>query len=157
MTNLKKSDFEDNSDIVARNLLGRYLSLRQQSGEIIRARLREIAAYEGSGIRTSRKIGYSAGTVSISTKFGRKLFDIATGREGEFSCVTIRAVDLEDLTFEGPGNVTKTLGIDKFTQHLYDGVPAYGDVVWINGNPVDESEIYEIKINSTNCKGIYRF
>src|SRR3989344_4939753 len=147
MTNLKKSDFEDNSDIVARNLLGRYLSLRQQSGEIIRARLREIAAYEGSGIRTSRKIGYSAGTVSISTKFGRKLFDIATGRE----------VDLEDLTFEGPGNVTKTLGIDKFTQHLYDGVPAYGDVVWINGNPVDESEIYEIKINSTNCKGIYRF
>src|SRR3989344_5668929 len=97
MTNLKKSDFEDNSDIVARNLLGRYLSLRQQSGEIIRARLREIAAYEGSGIRTSRKIGYSAGTVSISTKFGRKLFDIATGREGEFSCVTIRAVDLEDI------------------------------------------------------------
>jgi len=157
MNKLRKSDFEENSDRVARNLLGRYLSLRQQNGDIVRVRLRELAAYEGSANRTSKKIGSSAGIVSISTKFGRKLLDIATGREGEFSCITIRGVDLEDLTVEGPGNVTGALGIDKATQHLYDGIPAYGDIIWINGNPIDVDEIYEMGKNSTNCKGIYRF
>jgi 3-methyladenine DNA glycosylase Mpg len=157
MSKLKKSDFECNSDDVARDILGRNLSIESPDGITVKARIREVGAYEGSASKTSKKIKSSAGIISISTKYGHKLLDIATGRVGESSCVTLRAIDLEGITIEGPGNVTRSLGIDKSTWQLYDGIPVYKGHLCIDGERVDESEIYEKIENSPNCKGIYRF
>ena len=80
-------------------------------------------------------------------------------KENEAACVTLRGAinELEDKVEEinGPGNLTKYLGITTENKDEYDGISIYGTKVWIKGKPLYEFKIRKLKGNSPNCKGIY--
>jgi len=59
--------------------------------------------------------------------------------------------------FDGPGKLTKRLGIDKETQQQYEGEMIYGNRIWIEGDPIRQSDIELKKGNSDNCKGFFKF
>lgn len=157
---LEQSYFKAEPEKVAMGLLGRYIICRQPNGAELRARLTEIAAYEGATKTTSKGTLWTGGIVSISTKFGQNLLDIATGKEGESSCVTLRGgeVELEGIVKEcnGPGLLTKQLGITRENKNYYNGRSICSDQIWIEGDAVDASKIRTLKGNSGNCKGIYK-
>ena len=162
MGRLERSFFEQRADAVARGILARYLAVGLPNGDVMRARLREVAAYEGATKTTSRGVMYGPGVVSISVKFGQCLLDIATGREGEPACVTLRAADFEQdgrevKEVKGPGNVCRRLGITRDSRDYWTGAQAYGDRIWIEGEEAPESEIVVVEGNSENCLGFYRW
>ena len=161
MTKLREEFFARGADEVAKDLLGRYLVCKLSNNQKVKLRLKEVAAYEGSTKTTSEGTKYALGLISISTKFGQRLLDIATGKPKQASCVTLRSaeLELEDRIeqINGPGNLTKILGITEENKDFYDGDAIYGSRLWIEGNSVDESEIKELKGNSKNCVGIYKY
>ncbi len=158
---LKKNYFTKDAETIAKGLLGRYLVSELPSGRKIKIRLTEIAAYEGETKTTYKGASYAPGKISISTKFGQILIDIATGKENNVSCITLRGgeVDLEGRMepIKGPGKLTQILGITKSNKEFYDGANIYDNRIWIEGKPIDESQIKKLKCNSPNCKGIYKF
>lgn len=161
MARLKRNFFGRGSEVVAKELLGRYWFFESPEGLLI-ARLRKIAAYRGATKTTSSGASYEAGLASISIKFGHCLLDVATGRDGEPSCITLMDIDIElgeevVEQIRGPGNLTKRLGINKENRDSYDGKSIYGQTMWIEGDPVNKSEIRRLKGNSPNCVGIYKF
>lgn len=171
MARVNRSFFGRDPRIVAKELLGRYIHAELPNEMVVTVRLREIAAYEGTTKTTSPGILYAPGLISISRKFGQSLIDIATGKEDEPSCVTLRGGELLGMVakgkrFEstskpepihGPGNLAKILGITKDTCDLYEGKSVAGRIIWIDGNNIHASDIKHKKGNSKNCKGIYLF
>lgn len=158
---LSRSFFEQSAIQVAKGLLGRYVYVEQAGGSVLVARLRSVAAYEGAARTTSEGAYEEAGTVSVSTKFGRQLVDIATGKSGRASCVTLRAADITiDDAIEqirGPGNLAHALGITRFNKDAFLGLSACGRYIWIEGDPITTSLIKQKKGNAENCQGIYSF
>jgi 3-methyladenine DNA glycosylase Mpg len=127
---------------------------------LLRVRLTEVAAYEGATKSTSPGASYAAGIISISTKFGQNMIDIATGFEGKPSCITIRGgeLTLDDRveTLGGPGKITKALGITTQTKHGYNGISVDNPRLWLQGDAAVEAMIRVLKGNSDNCVGIYK-
>lgn len=156
MEKLNEKYFGGNVEQVAKGLLGRELVCSLPDVGEVRVQLTEVAAYEGTTKRSSDVLNYSAGVVSISTKFGKRLLDIATGKQNEPSCVTLRSGRLEDKFVKGPGNLTAALGLTKENKDLVEGEYVGGNVIWIEGEAVDESKIKKSRGNSPNCLGIYR-
>jgi len=156
MTKLTREFFARRSDAVAQGLLGRTVVTRDSQGKERRLVLTEVAAYEGATKTTSEGSLYEPGRVSISTKFGQRLVDIATRVQGGSSCVTLRAGTMENgERIEGPGNVSRVLGINKDNQDLYEALSIYGDKMWIEGE-CSQEEIKRKEGNSANCLGFYR-
>ena len=156
MTNrLDERFFARRADNVAQDLLGRTLVVKVGEDTFVRARLREVAAYEGSTKRTSEGAKYHPGLVSISVKYGQCLVDIATGggKKKDASCITLRAADFdikgETVKVEGPRRVAKELGITSGTREGYECLPAYGRKIWIEGVPIKQKEIKK-RCNATN-------
>lgn len=145
---------------VAKDLIGRELVIPRDASDPIRVKLLEVAAYEGMTKRTSEGVLHAPGVVSISSKYKNCLFDIATGKEGQASCVTLRAgiIDYGSAknSAKGPGKLTEGLGINRDTKIVYDGLNLYGDKLWIEGERIAESEIEALKGNAENCNGIYK-
>jgi len=161
MGRLTKEFFERTPVQVARDLLGRYVFCQAEGGNVIQARLREVAAYQGATKTTSPGASYAGGIVSISQKFGRYLIDIATGEEDEPSCITLRGGNLilEDKveSASGPGNLAIALGINEDNVDYFQGASIAGRRIWVEGDAVNQSEVRKLKGNSPNCKGIYKF
>jgi len=159
MEKLTQSFYERPAADVAKDLIGRSL-IYQGKNERQKAILTEIAAYEGEEKTTSAGVLFAPGTISLSTKFNQVLIDIATGKAGKPSCVTLRRAlfDLENKVEEasGPGILSRKLGINKNNKDLMYGTTAYGNTLWIEGEPAELSKIRVLKGNSRNCKGIYR-
>ena len=123
-------------------------------------RLDEIAAYEGEVKSMTKGALESAGTIGISTKYGKNLIDISTLDICEYSCITLIGGTLFNSkgvidTYHGPGNVAKVLEIDK----SYDGVPLNFAKIWIGGNPVNKENVLKRKKSGLpeNCKGYFYF
>lgn len=150
--------FARSSDAVARELLGRNLVRRLSSGAIVKGKISEVAAYQGNAKRTSEKIKSAPGIISVSTKYGSQLLDIATGDEGEYSCITLRAAEFEWLgkkqLVAGPGRLCKALKISK----SLDGLSVYNNDIWIEGKSIDNSKIVVKKSKKmpSNCLGYYK-
>jgi len=150
------SFFEQNADVVAQKLLGRYV-FAQEDGRIHVARLTEVAGYEGYTKTSSIGMDYAPGTISISTKYGNKLVDIATGESGHPSCVTLRGgmnFDGSEM-FIGPSNLSKALGITKDNREHFNRIPVDSTKLWIVGDGVPVKDIYLKEGNSENCFGFY--
>ena len=162
MNMLPQEFYARKADIVAKELLGRYLCLKSPgSVNVTRARLREIAAYEGTTKTTSEGVLYEPGILSISMKFGKRLLDISTGKENLASCVTLRSADFisgkKEQRVEGPGNLTYELGIRKNTWPYYDGRKIWGNIIWIEGESIPQDIVKRKEGNSENCLGLFRF
>jgi 3-methyladenine DNA glycosylase Mpg len=160
MARLNRNRFKRRSDTVAKNLLGSTIvCVSPERGET-RMRLTEIGAYEGATKSTSEGASYLPGLVSISTKFGKYLLDISTGRSRQPSCITLRGGEIEiGKKLEricGPGKLTEALGITKDNKAYFQCASIYGSKIWIEGDPVDPSQVRKLRGNSSNCLGIYR-
>lgn len=152
--------FRRNADEVAQDLLGRVLVKERTGKNPLYMRLDEIAAYEGEVKSMTKGALESAGTIGVSTKYGKHLIDISTLDICEYSCITLIGGTLFDgrgfrEIINGPGKVSAALEIDK----TYDGVPLNFAKIWIGGEPVIADDI--LKRNKSglpeNCKGYFYF
>jgi len=113
---LPKCFFEQNSDTIAKELLGRFLVRHfPNSDNYVVGQIREVAAYKGQTDHSSDGLMESAGTIDISRKYNKFLLDVATGYENTPSCVTLRGAAFEFgkiCQLKGPGSLTNALKID---------------------------------------------
>ncbi len=104
----------------ARELVGKLLCLRLESGEILKMRINETEAYLGiedtachaSKGKTARNspLWLAGGHTYVYLCYGMyNMFNIITGAEGEPQGVLIRGVE----GYQGPGKFTKFCGIDR--------------------------------------------
>jgi len=120
---LDSNFFSRDAEDVARDLLGKVLIVRLDNGDL-RAKIVETEAYfdekdpasracQNGDLRETMKM--EASTILVYGVHNNWLFNIVTDIIGKASAVLIRAV--EPLNFEGrcngPGLLTKSLGIDK--------------------------------------------
>lgn len=129
------SDFESAQTVEhARRLIGRWLVLRTETGEV-RHRITETEAYDGpldlachgSRGRTPRTAALfgPAGHWYVYLCYGiHELLNLVTGPAGYPAAVLIRGVD----RYSGPGRVTRSLGIDRT---FYGRPAAPGSGLWI--------------------------
>lgn len=149
--------FARSPDIVAKELLGKYI-VRILNERALKGIISEVAAYQGiAGKRTSGNINSAPGVISISTKYGNRLLDISTGREGEYSCITLRAAEFEwgdkKQLVKGPGKLCKALGLDS----RLNGLPAYdNNELWFEDAQGSLDFIAQTKNMPSNCLGYYR-
>lgn len=163
---MSKMTAEDFADTIraAKNSLGRTLC-REYDGAIQRALVVETWAHQGYGKHTTNRdgINYGAGRVYIMSFRGHNALNIATGKEGEPSCVWIREVyPTEGLTSKearSPFTLTKAMHIDR----TLDGLPIGGEGLWLEGEAAQESRILDLTAAKkaegelpTNCIGVYR-
>ena len=145
---------------VARDLLGRVLVVKRPRKCTLYARIHEASAYEGEEDSSSEGILYAPGIAGISTKFGKRLLDISTGRQNIPSCVTLISGDIYDGArqrefTQGPGNLTKALEIGP----EYNGLEITTPSLWIGGNSINPDMIKQRKLSNVpaNCKGYFYF
>jgi 3-methyladenine DNA glycosylase Mpg len=156
-TKLDESFFAADADDVAQALLGTYLVRVFPNGSKVVGRIQEVAAYDGETKTSSDGMLYRPGTLTVSTKFGRHLIDIATGDNGQPSCVTLIS-GLFDWgnrrqLVQGPGNLSRALGIDR----EYDGRSINERDFWIESREEYNGEIRERSLTNrpANCQGVY--
>lgn len=144
--------FKRKPEQVAVDLLGRTL-IKTTSGESLACRILETGAYEGDRGTTSREgMLYTPSALFLMPYRGTRLLNIATGQIGEPSCVEIRKVLLGTKTIKGSGKIATVLGM---TPDL-DGI-LIGEIreLQILGNPVERSEIRQIRGQAGNCLGYF--
>ena len=153
---LTENFFARSPDIVAKELLGKYIT-RVLGAGTVKGMITEVAAYQGKAEKTSSKIKTAPGKLSVSTKYGNHLLDISTGKEGEYSCVTLRAAEFDwqgqKQMVNGPGKLCKALKI----RSSLNGLSVYNNELWIedSGMPCNEISI-ETGNMPSNCIGYYR-
>ena len=156
-TKLDESFFSAGAKTVAQGLLGTYLVRVFPNGSRVVGRIHEVAAYGGVTKTSSEGMLYAPGTLSVSTKFGKNLIDIATGDKGESSCVTLISAlfdwGKDKQLVQGPGNLSRALGIDK----SYDKKSIVGKDLWIELREQYEGEIRERNLSNApaNWKGTF--
>ena len=146
---------------VAQDLLGRVFVVGREGSATLYAQLHEVAAYQGDAKTASEGIKYAPGIVSVSTKYGKHLVDIATGKFGKPSCVTLIAAEIRDGAgsrgfAQGPGNLSRLLEIDSH----YNGLPlnsGHQSPLWMGGKGIDSEKILKRDLSgvSENCKGYF--
>ena len=144
--------FGRNEEEVAQDLLGRTLVVR--SGEESKAAtIIETAAYEGGKQTPSREgMQYPPGTLFLMSCHGYHLFNIATRDTGSPSCVEVRSVRFAEHTIEGPGRVTKAMGL---TPNL-DGL-VLGEQIEIFGDSISQDRVKKEQGLGDNCLGHYSY
>jgi|TARA_Y100000310_G_scaffold159352_1_gene158917 DNA-3-methyladenine glycosylase len=160
-TRIDTKFFARNSKTVAKDLLGRTLVREIPNTTTLYARIQEVAAYEGSQEDSmSKRVLSAPGTLIVSTKYGKRLLDIATSKIGKPSCITLIAATISDKRgkselVHGPGNLTKILEIDK----NYNGLPIELSPLWISGESIKEEKILKRNLSNLpkNCKGYFYF
>lgn len=142
---------------VAQELLGRQIVRLFDKGEV-RGIIKEVSAWDGQTNSASEGMTNAPGIISVSTKFGKNLMDIATGVEGSYSCITIVAAEFDWLgnghTLQGPGNVTQALKIDR----SFDGTPIFNNnLVYIVGEKIEPQDVKtrNKKNVPSNCQGFF--
>ena len=148
---LKDDFFKDDAVIVAKKLLGKFLTIKGKKNDDISFMIVETEAYHGFDDEASH--AYKGKTERNKIMFGpsgffyvylvygmHNMLNIVTGMDGVPSAVLIRGVE----GILGPGRLTKRLGINK----NLNGKPVSKDSgVWIEdrGVFVGESEIIKTK------------
>ncbi len=143
---------------VARDLIGRTLVVADRAADrFLRVVITTVAAHEGGKPTTARRgMIYIPGTIFIMRYRGLLFLNIATGAEGEASCVFIRGgivVGSTNEVLDGPAKLTKRLGVGQ----ALDGKPL-GDEMRIEGEGVNPALVEESRPEATadnNCVGIF--
>ena len=154
---LNERFFAGDSVDIARDLLGRYLVRKFDNGRYVVGQIREVAAFQGETIQSAEGMLNEAGIISVNNRYGNLLFDISTGRQDQASCVNFRAAAFyfdEVTEANGPGNLTKGLGID---MSFNDVLLERSDSLWIEGNEMLVGEKYRTSMDvvTPNFKGSY--
>ena len=142
--------FGRNSEEVARDLLGRYIS-RKSDGKIIVAEILQTGAYEGGNETDARQgMKYGPGNIFLLPYRGSLLLNFATGESGEPSCVEIRNVLSSQGEIKGPGAVSNFLSLDKSLEGIM-----LGKELQIVGEPEKRPGIKRTKGSPENCLGYF--
>lgn len=155
---LNERFFAGDSVDIARDLLGRYLVRKFDNGGYVVGQIREVAAFQGETDQSAEGMLNQAGIISVNNRYGNFLFDISTGRQNQASCVSFRAAAFyfdEVTEANGPGNLTKSLGID---QDFNDMLVGRCNDLWIEGDAVSVGEKYRtgMTTKTENFCGSYR-
>lgn len=103
--------FGRKAEIVARELIGRLLMRIGDKGTTT-CEITETGAYEGGSETPSRAgMKYGPGRIFLMPYRGTYLFNIATGKEGEPSCVEIRELGFHNRRLKGSGLIASELDI----------------------------------------------
>ena len=145
---LKRDFYARDAETVARDLLGCYLLVKTEN-TLKRTRVVETEAYvgehdlachaaKGRTKRTETMFG-PAGHAYIYLIYGMyELLNVVTGPEDEAQAVLIRAVEpvsaVEGRT-DGPGRLTKTLGITR----ALNGAELFGPELWLERGPAPQT------------------
>jgi len=154
---LDENFFATNAEEVARRLLGMYLVRTFKKGSVVEGQIHEVAAYEGRSKTAYKGINYAPCVISVSTKYGKNLIDIATGIKDKPSCVTLVSAlfdwDTEKQLVQGPGNLSRALRVDR----SFDGLLINGDEFWVEARETYVGEIRKRhrKDLPPNCKGYF--
>ena len=142
--------FGRESEEVSRDLLGRLLVRNTDEGSTS-GKITQTGAYEG-GSETPTRAGmkYPPGTLFLMRYRNSYLFNIATGKRGEPSCVEVRELAFHDGRIEGSGAVTKFFEITPDLDEIL-----LGDEIEILGDSVEEDKVKKIKGTSSNCRGYF--
>ena len=137
---------------VARDLLGRVLCRRSAPGTVLRGRIVEVEAYDGTLDRASH--AYRGATARNRVMFGRggsayvyliygmyHCVNVVTGDVGFPAAVLIRAVELSHrpaAAASGPGKLCREMGIER----MIDGCSLAGRELWLEqGWPIDDRRV----------------
>ncbi|MDO8508096.1 MAG: DNA-3-methyladenine glycosylase [Nanoarchaeota archaeon] len=155
---LNKEFFARRAEVVAREILGMTMVRVLPNKSIIRARIHEIAAYEGTTNKTADTISYPPGVLGISMHYGNNLIDIGTHKSDSPSCITLISglfyTGKEPKLVQGPGRLSKELGI---TQE-HDKIPIYDNQqFWIERNTQYGEEVKKREKSGLpeNCLGFF--
>jgi len=130
--------FQRNSDVVAKDMIGRWLVRTYKNGGnfFLPGRILETEAYEGGKETTARRgMKYAPGTVYVMKHRAYHLLNIATDAPNKASCVMIAKVRFGDEVIDGPGKVSNRF--DVTTDNL-DGLVLGGDLSIIGFSAADE-------------------
>lgn len=141
--------FGRNSEVVARDLLGRLLVRTTDKG-VTSTRIKETGAYTGGETESREGMRYEPGRIFLMPYRGHYLLNITTGRRNYPSCVEIRTIALHNRIIKGSGAVTKFLDVPSY----FDGIEL-GLELKVMGNPVENSMIIRTKGNTDNCDGYF--
>lgn len=143
--------------LVACELLGREIVRKFDKGEA-RGVIKEVSAWNGETQSASEGMTLAPGIISVSTKYGKCLMDIATGIEEQYSCITLVAAEFDWLgqkhKLQGPGNVTQALKIGRD----FDGTKIFdSELVYIVGGEIAKQDIKTRKKSNvpSNCQGFF--
>lgn len=139
---LGKDFYKDDALEIAPKLIGKWLVVKSDNKNHIKAQITEVEIYRGEEDtacharfgRTKRsEILYKEGGIAyVYLCYGvHYLLNIVTSLEDYPQAILIRCVD----GYEGPGKLTKHLGIDK----SFNGLPLYENKIWIE----DDGNKYE--------------
>lgn len=126
---------------LAPRLLGHGIAVRQTDGSVRIGRIVETEAYCGPNDSACHaRFGLTARTRALLGPPGHAYvfliygmhhcFNVVCGRTGDGHAVLVRAIESVkniDLSSNGPGKLTRALGIDR----RHDGLSLLSDVVWI--------------------------
>lgn len=149
--------FSKTSKEVAEKLIGAVLCISDKKNKkqvVILA----TSAHEGGNITLAREgMNFPAAMVFIMRFRGHFFINITTDRKNNASCVMIKKIkviekDNSETIIDGPGRVTKFLGIDEH----WNGVPL-GQKIWIE-KPIQDSKIKRVraKLQSENCQAQFQ-
>ena len=145
---LEQAFYARDAETVARDLLGCHLLVNTE-GTLQRTRIVETEAYvgehdlachaaKGRTKRTEIMFG-PPGHAYVYLIYGMyDLLNVVTGSEGEAQAVLIRAVEpVSEIggRSDGPGRLTKTLGITR----ALNGAPLFGPELWLESGPAPEA------------------
>jgi DNA-3-methyladenine glycosylase len=129
---------------VARELLGCDLCRRLPGGEILRGRIIDVEAYDGTRDRAShafrgctprnRSMFAAGGIAYVYLIYGiHHCVNVVTGSAGHPAAILIRAVEqqVNGLSARGPGRLTRAFQIDR----SFDGISFHGDLLWLERGP----------------------
>ena len=141
-----KAFFGRNSEIVAKELVGKTLKRTYDHRTSVSGKILETGAYK-DGKRTQSRTGmlYAPGTLFLMPFRGYQLFNIATDKENIPSCVEIRRIQVKDKEIEGPGAISKFLGIEDL-----DGI-VLGNELRILESAKPVSKIKKLQGSANNC------
>lgn len=156
---LGRAFFSEHADRVAPELLGKILCRKNhETGDVMRVMITETECYLGENDTAchaskgktdrTRILWDKGGTVYVYLCYGmHNMLNIVTGSKGEPEAVLIRGTedigeygeDPKSVRHEGPGRVTKHLGIDR---SLNGGDVVLSDEIWIetDGTPTPDFE-----------------
>jgi DNA-3-methyladenine glycosylase len=169
---LRKEFYRRDALVVARDLLGRVLCRRLSGGEVLRARIVEVEAYDGPDDRASHAhrgrtprnapMFEAGGIAYVYQVYGvNHCVNVVTGERGHPAAVLIRACEppANGASASGPGRLCRAFGIDR----ELDGCTLLGKELWLEqGAALRDADVRRTPRIGVNYAGawarrLYRF
>ncbi len=143
--------FARKPEVVAKDLLGRYLVRKVPGSGILTATIAGVGAYSGDLGQPSRAgMNYAPGEIFMMSYRGLHMLNVATERSGVPSCVEIRAVRFGEELVEGSARIANRLKIDQSVDGKY-----FEKVFRLGDKPVVRIQVKKEKGKSDNCVGFF--